>query len=720
MPSLGDMILRVGANIDGFEKSMGDVTSRLRAIDRDVNKTFGGFQKIGDRLQGLGTQLTAGLTLPLAAVGGAATKMAADFDLGLRKVGSLVGGFSQKEMRELEQRTLAVSRALGIDAVKATDALYEAISAGVPKENAVDFLAVASKAAIAGVTDTKVAVDGLTSILNAYGLETGKAKEVSDAMFQAVNLGKFQFSDLASSISIAIPLASNLGIGFKDILAAAATLTSQGFSVSEAMTSIRSSMVAIITPNKAMNELLAQAGYESGQAMIKANGLHGSLEILRKVTGDNTEALTNALGRVEGLGAALGLTGDKAQKARADLDSGRASREGLGAATLAYNEINRSASRQFEMMVANIKATAIELGVALLPAVNQLLIASRPLIDFLASAVAWFTALPQPVQNVIIGFTAGVAAIGPLILAGGTLISTIGSMAAAFSSLGQLLGASALMSSLTALPGMMSNIAFAVQNNMVGALSAGETVLLRMGQAAAVAAAAFVGWKIGEWAYEQIPGVRALGDGISDLALKVPLLGSFIERITGLAEAQKNAADAADFLRRATVNLETELKKKGITVERGTLSEEEYRKALIRASAAANAQSQAHAESRAEIEKAKKAIQDADKKTQIYTKAQQELGKAVKETTAEHKRAHAQVKQFEDGIPAEMIKEYEREIQAATRAIAKQFRAATGTGSSPRTSTGPRNFPGPSPQPVPATFPPGSPDLATWARRRAA
>lgn len=117
MAALGDLLIRVGADIDGFEKSMGDVSKRLNAIDREAQRAFSGFDKIGQRLSGIGASLSAAITLPLAGIGAAATSMAAEFELGLRKVGSLVGGFGDAEFKRLQGQVLDLSRSLGVDAV---------------------------------------------------------------------------------------------------------------------------------------------------------------------------------------------------------------------------------------------------------------------------------------------------------------------------------------------------------------------------------------------------------------------------------------------------------------------------------------------------------------------------------------------------------------------------------------------------------------------------
>ena len=73
---------------------------------------------------------------------------------------------------------------------KAIPALYSALSAGVPKANEFEFMEVAQKAAKGGVTELEVAVDGISSVMPAYGDQVSGATEVSALMMVAVREGK--------------------------------------------------------------------------------------------------------------------------------------------------------------------------------------------------------------------------------------------------------------------------------------------------------------------------------------------------------------------------------------------------------------------------------------------------------------------------------------------------------------------------------------------------
>jgi len=216
-----------------------------------------------------------------------------------------------------------------------------------------------------------------------------------------------------------------------------------------------------------------------------------------------------------------------------------------------------------------------DVGAALIPFAKSVLEAMRPVLQAIGDLARAFAELPRPVQDVIIYAGLFAAALGPVLIAIGSLAAALPTVVGA---LGLLTAAKTAAIGVFATFGTaVSNIVFALQTNMVGALTAGEAMLLRLGQAAMLAAAAFVGWKLGEWLYENVPAVRALGDAIGDVIDKVTGLGTALSHLTG---AQKQVAKANENLEFAVKKLEERLKEKGIQVERGSLSLEDYAKKL--------------------------------------------------------------------------------------------------------------------------------------------
>ncbi len=365
----GDVIVQVGAETGGLDRGMDKADRR---IGKSTDRWRGKMKMVGMAMVG-------------AAVGiaGASLKMASDFDSAMRQVNTMML-LSEDEFKQLSEDVREFSKALGQDAVASAEALYQAISAGVPKENVIEFMQIATKAAIGGATDTATAVDGLTTVLNAFKMPMSDAQKVADIMFTTVKGGKTTFEELSASMSLAAPIAATLGVKFEDVMATIATLTKQGVPTSVAFTQIKGAMVALMKPTSDMNELLEIAGFQTGEAMLQTLGFAGTMDALRKAANNNNEVLAKAFGRVEGLNAVLGVTGANAEMAALDIDSMTNS---AGAATDAFAEMEKTTEHQMNLLKAQLKDTAITLGNALIPMVIKLMNVIIPLVKGISNWV---------------------------------------------------------------------------------------------------------------------------------------------------------------------------------------------------------------------------------------------------------------------------------------------------------------------------------------------
>ena len=190
-------------------------------LERAFKRVDGAFGKLIKR--------AAIASAAIAAVGGAfagkALVNAARFQKQLAEVRTLLPELTDKGFARLRDEVLAFSDELGIATDKAIPALYQAISAGVPRDNVIEFMQTAARASIGGITELEVAVDGITSVINAYGTDVLSAQRASDLMFTAVRLGKTTFDELAQSLFNVVPIAAASGVRFEEITAGRARLT---------------------------------------------------------------------------------------------------------------------------------------------------------------------------------------------------------------------------------------------------------------------------------------------------------------------------------------------------------------------------------------------------------------------------------------------------------------------------------------------------------------
>ncbi|MCZ9915597.1 phage tail tape measure protein [Brachyspira hyodysenteriae] len=403
-----------------------DASQAIEAFGKLKDKTTDlerGFDKIGKSFDKFGSLAAKSLTVPIAAGTTAfalATKKAADFDNGMREVLTLLPKLSNEGFESLKQETLAFSKEIGKVPEEVVPALYQSLSAGVPRENVFEFLKTAGKAAIAGVAELETSVDGLTSVTNAYGTEVLSVNKASDIMFQTLKLGKTDFTQLSKSLFNVIPTASALGVKFEEIGAGIAVMTAQGTPTSVATTQIRQTLVELNKEGSTTDKTFREIAGTSFKEFIEQGGtLQEALQMLAEKAAESGKDISSMFSSVEAGNAALALSGKNASKFKDALDKMNNS---AGATAEAFKKIDDGPARQFEKIKAELSALVIELGNSLLPVVNEDLLPvirdkavplAEKMIFTIISLIKTFSDLPAPLQAVSVGFVSLVAGFGP-------------------------------------------------------------------------------------------------------------------------------------------------------------------------------------------------------------------------------------------------------------------------------------------------------------------
>jgi TP901 family phage tail tape measure protein len=387
---ISKLYVTIGGNAEEFKKAMDDVS--------------GSMKKAGAMIAALGAAITAAM--------GYAVSRAADFEKGMREVNTMMG-LGQAEFSAFSDEVLRLATEMGVNAVEATHALYQAISAGIPKENAIEFLRIATQAAIGGVTDTETAVDGLTTVLNAFKIPVTEVEHVADVMFTTVKRGKTTFEELAAALYNVAPIAAAAGVSFEEVAAALTSITKQGTPTTVATTQLRAAITAVAAPTVEQSRRAQEMGVSLGQAEVAAKGLTGVFNDLMVATGGDIEKLRMLIGSIEGVQAIVSLTGQNAQTFADDLV---AMGDAAGASVAAFDEMEESLSRQFEKLKEGVGGLAIQMGDVLAPAIGFA-------IEQVNKFIKWIGGINPVLFKVI---TIGIAVAGALALMGGGLLLVAG------------------------------------------------------------------------------------------------------------------------------------------------------------------------------------------------------------------------------------------------------------------------------------------------------
>ena len=293
-------------------------------------------------------------SVTFGAISREAYQLAKNFENAMKEV-ETISKATQENFKGISKAVFELSNITPDNPEKLANAYYQIVSAGYDGAKGLKLLETASKAAVGGVTDTQTAADGLTTVLNAFGIEAENVSEVADVMFKTVQLGKTTFSELASNLSTVAPIASSSGIRFEEVAAAIATLTKQGVPTAQAMTQIRSAIIGT-------NEVL-------GDGWSKTLSLQNAFELLYEKAGGSQTVLQEMVGRIEAVSGVLGVAGKNAKGAAKDLQE---MTNATGASEEAFKRMASSNVNQLAILQNRIKVTTKDIGEAILGASNEI------------------------------------------------------------------------------------------------------------------------------------------------------------------------------------------------------------------------------------------------------------------------------------------------------------------------------------------------------------
>jgi len=292
---------------------------------------------------------------------GEMTKAAAAFELGMAEVSTLVDT-AVVDMKQLKTAAMEFSTAFGKSATDQASSFYQAISAGATSAaEATAVVGTANKLAVAGLTSTETAVDGLTSVLNAYSADMRDAATVSDIFFEAVRIGKTTVPELANNIGKVAPTAAQAGVNLSELAAAIAAVTKAGVQTDKAAIAINQILTSVIKQSpKAVREA-HRLGVDFSLTAVRAKGLSG---FLKEIAGNSklTEAsLGRLFGNVRALRGVFALLRGNMEDFTGAME---ATADATGSTDEAFIKINRTMGFQIERFENLREASSIALGEA--------------------------------------------------------------------------------------------------------------------------------------------------------------------------------------------------------------------------------------------------------------------------------------------------------------------------------------------------------------------
>ena len=340
---------------------------------RTIQKSFYSLNSSIDRVAKNAAIAGAAIT---AALGAAAIKVTKDcisagaqFEKQMSNVATLLDGNVKGRVEELSAQILEVKRKTKKPIEDLTNGAYQIISAFGDAPDSAEKLEIAAKAAKAGVADTLDAVNLFSAQMKGYGDTSADfMRKCADMNFQVVKLGQTTFPELAAALPSVVPLAKTMGVTIQEVNGYMATMTGVTGNASEVTTQLASALTALLKPSKEMTKKINALGFADGQAMVKARGLQGSLEILRKTVKTDLE-FGKLFGRKEGINFALAATGTLADTVR---QKTKAMYEATGSTEAAFAKQGDNMIAKWTAISNAVEIAQIQIGQKLTPFLKTL------------------------------------------------------------------------------------------------------------------------------------------------------------------------------------------------------------------------------------------------------------------------------------------------------------------------------------------------------------
>lgn len=333
------------------------------AVSSSFNNAIG---EAGQKIANLGSIAQAAAATAAAAWGALklgefisdAIEIGSEYETAFAKVQTIMDK-TQTSSEEMSSAIKALSNETGIAAAELSGSVYDAISATGDTANAVSLVGDASKLATAGFAESGDALSVLTTIMNAYGLSAGEARNISDSLIMTQNRGVTTVGALAGSMGKAIATASAYSVDLNNLEASYISLTKAGISTEESTTYLSSMLKELGSANTKVAKIIkSETGKSFGQMMSDGASLADVFDILVKSVNGDSEALINLWSSAEAGKAANAIASQGIDYFRESLD---ALKNSTGTTESAYETM----ASTFEFQSKLIKTNWDNLGISI-------------------------------------------------------------------------------------------------------------------------------------------------------------------------------------------------------------------------------------------------------------------------------------------------------------------------------------------------------------------
>nr|DAL93954.1 MAG TPA: minor tail protein [Caudoviricetes sp.] len=370
---------------------------------------------VGSTMQTAGKSMTKLLTVPILGAGIAAAKIGGDFEEQMSRV-KAISGATGSSFDQLKQQAIDLGAKTAFSAKESAAGMENLASAGFDANEIMEAMpGLLDLAAVSG-GDVALASENAAAALRGFGLDAGQAGHVADVFARAAADTNAEVADMGDAMKYIAPVANAMGISLEESAAAIGIMSDAGIKGSQAGTSLRGALSRLAKPTDPMIAKMDELGLSFYDAEGNMKSLKDQIGMLQQAfKGLTPEQQQNALVTLYGQESLSGMMAliDKGPDSLGKLTNSL--KDSNGAADEMARTMQDNMNSSIEQMLGAFESAAIVIQGIIAPAI-------RGVADTIGGLVQKFVDAPEPIQKMVLVIAGLVAAIGPLLFIGGSML----------------------------------------------------------------------------------------------------------------------------------------------------------------------------------------------------------------------------------------------------------------------------------------------------------
>lgn len=466
--------------------------------------------QLGEKVTAAGQKLTRTVTAPIVAVGAVGVTKFAEVDKTMTLANQTMGNTAEEAaLLEQAMAKAAANSTFGMN--DAAGAVLNFARAGLDAEQAAAALAPAMNLAAGEGGNLDTVSAGLVATINGFGDSFESASDYADIFAAACNNSALDINSLSDAMSVAAPIFHAAGYSVQDAALYMGTMANSGIDANTAANALKTGMARLAKPAKEAQDALDKLDIE----IFNADGTMKDSITVQKLLHDSFAGLSEQ----EQLAAASAIFGKNNMSSWLALINTAPSEVGALSTSLAEaagttEQMSTAMMSGFGGSIEKLKSSLDVFLTTLGRLAAQYL---QPVIDKVQALVDKFLSLDEGTQNTIVRIAGIAAAVGPVLVIGGKLMTGIGQF-------------------LTYAPKIVSAI------KLIGGMFSPWTIVIAA--VIALAVLLYKNWdKVKEYAQKMAAGVKEAWKKLSDSVSRFS--ESVKQKVSGLSDHFKSFGESA-------------------------------------------------------------------------------------------------------------------------------------------------------------------------------